>query len=503
VRAQDSGLKQNTTLYRLRWLVPLALSLLGLIYVLGETFIQHEHDAQDQIVVMVGVILLSVIGPTISYLGFDWALRTSDRLHEAERALLEQNRQLSIIAEISRVANQSLDAELVLNETLERLLDLIEADIGAIWLRQNNRLALHASVGVDDGFLLEENIQSLDDCLIGEAAQGQLPSSLDDLDCGQKFLAGRCDCGEFAAAIGVPIRTGDEVVGVLEIASHRPRKFGEVDQELLGTVGYQIGSAIQKVRLHQELQRLNLDLEALVDERTGELLAAQDELARQAETLRELLVRVHSVEEATRARIAGDLHDGVQQLLNGALFEAQAVREGLRINPEVAERQLGQLQHVLQCIETEMRGAIYSLRPATLDTLGLVPALQECVRTFGRSSKTPCRLEIRGTPRRFDRQAELAAFRIVQEALNNVDAHAQATQSEVLVHFDHDRVRLEINDDGIGFELSKCGNGQGSQLGIIGMRERAVSVGGQFESRSQRFGGTQVVLELPLRCNEG
>lgn len=499
MQAQDSGLEQKNTLARLRWLVPLTLSLLGLFYVLGETFIQHEHDAQDHALVIAGVVLLSIVGPAISYLGLDWALRTSSRLHSAERALRAQNRQLAIIADISRVANRSLDAGQMLNETLEHLLDLIDAEIGAIWLRQNDFLVLQATAGVDEAFWAEERVLTLDECFVGQVAQEASPVSVCDLNNGRENTVARCRCEAFAAAIGVPIRTGDEVVGTLEIATSEPREFNEVDRELLATVGYQIGLAAQKAQLHQGLQFLNADLERLVEERTAELLSAQEELSRQAEALRELLVRVHKVEEATRASIAGDLHDGVQQLLNGALFQTQAVREALRANPAAAERQLGQLQHVLQCVETEMRGAIYSLRPAALDTLGLVPALQECVHTFGRSSQTPCHLEIKGTPCRFDRQAELAAFRIVQEALNNVEAHARATQSAVSVQFNQDHVRLEVCDDGIGFDLEGYGNGQGSQLGIMGMQERAESVGGHFEARSQPNAGTQIVLELPLR----
>ena len=204
------------------------------------------------------------------------------------------------------------------------------------------------------------------------------------------------------------------------------------------------------------------------------------------------------MEEATRARIAGDLHDGVQQLLSGALFETQAVREALNVGPEAAERELSRLQNVLQRIETEMRDAIYSLRPATLDSRGLVSALQECVTSFERFSGRPCRLTVEGLARRFDPEAELAAFRIVQEALNNVEAHAQASESSVLVHFDEAQVRLEIQDDGVGFDIQNHGNGHGRQLGLIGMQERAQSVGGRFRAVSARDEGTRIRLTLPL-----
>jgi signal transduction histidine kinase len=486
-------------LYRLRWLVPVTLSVLGLAYVLGETFIHHDHQGDpSQLQMLAGVLLLSVVGPAISYLGLNWAFKASTRLEQAELAQREQNRQMAIVAEVSRVANRSLDVRQVLEEALASLLKLIDVESGAIWLRSDEQLELGAAQGMSDVFLEEERVQSMDKCLCGEAVKAELPLTLAELNCGRDYLEARCECEQFEAAIGVPLRTGGDIVGLLEVASCREREFTPVDQEVLATIGYQIGTAVEKAQLHRQLQTLNQDLEMLVDLRTGELVAAQEELAQKAETLRDLLAREHEVEEATRARIAGDLHDGVQQLLSGALFETQAVREALNVGPEAAERELSRLQNVLQRIETEMRDAIYSLRPATLDSRGLVSALQECVTSFERFSGRPCRLTVEGLARRFDPEAELAAFRIVQEALNNVEAHAQASESSVLVHFDEAQVRLEIQDDGAGFDIQNHGNGHGRQLGLIGMQERAQSVGGRFRAVSARDEGTRIRLTLPL-----
>ncbi|UCG26048.1 MAG: GAF domain-containing sensor histidine kinase [Chloroflexota bacterium] len=499
MREHSPTSNQHALLHRLRWLVPVTLSVLGLAYVLGETFIRHDHEGDhSQWQMLAGVLLLSVVGPAISYLGLNWALKVSTRLEKAELAQREQNRQMAIVAEVSRVANRSLDVRQVLEEALASLLNLIDVESGAIWLRSDGLLELGAAQGMSDEFLEEERVQSLDKCLCGEAVRAELPLTLADLNCGRGYLEARCGCEQFETAIGVPVRTGGEVVGVLEVASGQPRDFTPADRELLATIGYQIGTAVEKAQLHRQLQTLNQDLEKLVDLRTRELVAAQEELAQKAETLRDLLAREHEVEEATRARIAGDLHDGVQQLLSGALFETQAVREALGVGPEVAERELLRLQSVLQRIETEMRDAIYSLRPATLDSRGLVSALQECVASFERFSGRPCRLTVQGTARRFDPEAELAAFRIVQEALNNVEAHAQASESAVQVNFDDTQVRLEIQDDGAGFDMQNYGNVPGNQLGLIGMQERAESVGGRFRALSARDEGTRIMLTLPL-----
>jgi signal transduction histidine kinase len=479
------------------------LSFMGLSYVLFETFIFHEHEApHTQLPLLVGVILLSVVGPGVTYLGLNWAWKTSARLDNAESNLREHNRNLETIAEISWIANSSLDLDQILNESLVRLMELITVDSCAVWLRNGDHLQLKAAYGETEQFQLDQHIHMLDHCFCNEVAINELPMTLEDLNCGQEFIAARCSCEQFTSASGIPLLSGNKLIGVLEVATNRSREFGPAELEMLASIGYQIGTAVEKAQLHQQLQDLNDDLESLVDLRTAELVQAKEELVQKAETLRELLVRVHNVEEGTRAHIASDLHDGVQQLINGALFEVQALRLALQNNPETADQQLAQLQAVLQQIETGMRDAVYSLRPVTLDTLGLVAALRECVHSFERSSGTTCRLQVEGNPCRFNHDAELAAFRIVQEALNNVEAHAQASNCTVQVHFCPAQIQLEIRDNGNGFNILDYHHNQRSQLGLIGMQERAASVGGQLETISENNVGTRVIFTLSLPQEE-
>ncbi len=188
----------------------------------------------------------------------------------------------------------------------------------------------------------------------------------------------------------------------------------------------------------------------------------------------------------------------MQQLIVGALFEAQAAREVLATQPDVAAAKLVSVQELLRHTEAEMRGAIYSLRPVALDAHGLIAALRECVARHKRMTRRACTLTVEGQPRRFEPEAELVAFRIAQEALNNSETHAQASQTTLTAHFGERELLLTIADDGIGFEADAIARIPRAHLGLIGMKERAESVGGRLTIRSRPGEGTRVALQVPI-----
>ncbi len=265
----------------------------------------------------------------------------------------------------------------------------------------------------------------------------------------------------------------------------------------LEAVGAQVGAAIEKAQLHAEVKALNRKLEARVAERTAELLATQAELAEKAEQLRQMLAGERAIEERTRARVAHDLHDGVQQLIIGALFEIQAARDNVAAQPTAAAERCAAAQQLLRQLETEMRAAIYNLRPVALDEHGLAPALRECVAAFERTTGIPCALHVGGTPLRLDPDVELVVFRIIQEALNNAEAHSEAGQLSVSICFGAEGVTARVTDDGCGFDLANVRTDPRSHLGLIGMRQRAEGIGGFLDIWSEPGEGTQVTLVLP------
>jgi signal transduction histidine kinase len=233
--------------------------------------------------------------------------------------------------------------------------------------------------------------------------------------------------------------------------------------------------------------------------------SAREEIARQAERLRDLLRRTVRLQEDERRRIASDIHDAVSPLITGALYQAQAVRiarsngnasDGVHAKvAEETDEQLDGLKEVGDLLERAMRelhGVIFDLRPPDLDDLGLVAAIQRHVDQVNRSG-LGCTLEVVGEERRLPPEVRLAIYRIVQEALHNAVRHARADESVVRIEWLADRMRVAIQDDGSGFEAEGAGVRAG--LGLMSMRERAASIGASLDIISRPGTGTAVVVE--------
>jgi signal transduction histidine kinase len=424
--------------------------------------------------------------------------------HDGARAVPAQLAQerLAALAALSEAVNRSLDLDTVLEQALEQALALMHFDAGDIRLLVRDHLELRASRGMSASFLSQEAIIPLGHCFCGRAAGTGEVTVIDDLARFPALSTSSCGCEQFTALVSVPIYTtatgeAGRVVGLLHAASRSPREFKPEDRDFLIAIGAQIGAAVEKAQLHAKVKALNRELEARVAERTAELLATQAALAEKAEQLGQMLVGERAIEERTRARVAHDLHDGVQQLIIGALFEMQAARESVAAQPAAAAERCAVAQQLLRQLETEMRAAIYSLRPVALDEHGLAPAVRECVAAFERTTGTPCGLYLSGMPRRLDPDVELVVFRIIQEALNNAEAHSQAGRLDVSLCFGAEDVTARVTDNGCGFDLASVRTDPRSHLGLIGMRQRAEGIGGFLDIWSTPGKGTQVTLVLP------
>jgi signal transduction histidine kinase len=482
----------------LRWAIPITLSALGFGYTIWESVIWDGYSVTSA-QVLVGFALLGLAGPLLTFVTLTWAQRAANSYEIAEQARGRQYEQLIALNAIVAAVNESLDLDTVLNHAMDRVLDVMKLESGEVRLIENNRLVLRTARGVSADFIQAEQNIPLGQCLCGRCAQQGELIAVQDLERDPSFAGTTCACERFRAVLSVPVRTTDRVVGVIHVASRTPRVFNPADRALLAAIGHQVGVAIEKAQLHAQLKSLNQQLEGRVVHRTRALFAAKEELAQKADALRQVLTEERRVEERTRAHIAHDLHDGIQQIIIGALFETEAARGALATHPETALERLNAAQELLRRIESEMRDAIYSLRPVALDAQGLAPALRECIASFERVSGVRCELQIEGTPHRFDADAEVATFRIVQEALNNVEAHAQAKQTRVCVRFGTRDLEVQIQDDGCGFEMAQVMGQPRTHLGLIGMQERAESVDGHLDVWSRTGEGTRIVLKVPVQ----
>ena len=300
------------------------------------------------------------------------------------------------------------------------------------------------------------------------------------------------------AFLGVPLRSRSTPIGMIGVAN-RPDAYTEEHEQLLMTYAAQVAIAIRNAQLYEELKAAKADLEQKVTERTEELGLAKEALAQQAHQLRLLLAQTVTIQERERARIAHNMHDGVNQLIIGAILEVKAARERLASgNSARVESALQRVRAVLGQVDGEIKRIILDLRPPTLDALGLPPAILRYAERYQVFTGLPCQAQIIGQPSRLDPEAEIGLYRVMQEALQNVAAHANATKTWVHLTFLPGSIHLEVGDDGEGFDLAQMMAQREGHLGLVGMHERAQNLGGSLTVETLPQQGTRVLLDVPL-----
>lgn len=222
------------------------------------------------------------------------------------------------------------------------------------------------------------------------------------------------------------------------------------------------------------------------------LTAATARTIQLTDQVQEARVRTVSAREEERRRLRRDLHDGLGPVLASQGLKLAAARQLVRDNPDVAERLLDEVMGQSENTVAEVRRLVYALRPPTLDELGLVEAIREHVDVVGSGAGLQIVVDAPDALPEISAAIEVAAFRIVQEALNNVIRHAQARCCTITLAV-NGALEIRIEDDGVGLPPDLR-----SGVGLQSMRERATEVGGEcvIESGAQR--GVRVSLSLPL-----
>ncbi len=282
------------------------------------------------------------------------------------------------------------------------------------------------------------------------------------------------------SAAVVPVRVGDRIIGVLGIFS-RCWPLSADDVGLLEAVARQLTVALDNSRHYQEARK------------------ALDELMVAQKNLRTYLRMAVQAQEEERKRLARELHDDTIQSLvvMKATLDKVMASKGL---PAAVRNELDALRGLIQGAIRDVRRFCQDLRPSLLDDLGLVQAVDWCLADLERRTGIGTRLWVEGEPRRLGSEAEVAVYRIIQEALRNVEKHARATLVEVAIGFSPDCLRVKVADNGCGFVPAEVLGGQanGQGLGLLGMQERARLVGGSLHVESEPSQGTTVTLSLPV-----
>lgn len=237
----------------------------------------------------------------------------------------------------------------------------------------------------------------------------------------------------------------------------------------------------------------------------GLVVTDMTEARRTEEILRALTDRAIQARETDRGRLALDLHDNITQLLCGILVRSQVLASKLASHGGSAKADARELGRMLGVAATEVERISQELRPSVLEHLGLEAVLHGSSTRFACRTGIPVRMSCVELPTRLAPDTELVLLHILEESLSNVSRHARARRVTVMLTQPGSVVRLSITDDGRGFDprRSAAGRKRVPRLGLLGMRERAMSVGGDLSVNSVRGKGTIVRVRVPFPGRRG
>ncbi len=215
--------------------------------------------------------------------------------------------------------------------------------------------------------------------------------------------------------------------------------------------------------------------------------------------LRDLSRRIMQASENTMRRLARELHDDLGQALTAVKLDLGLIDRSLPAQSPLHAHVREAREQIATTLQN-VRNLSQLLRPAVLDDLGLVPAMQSYIATFGERTGIAVALAAPPPEVRLPRPLELALYRVMQEALTNVVRHAAAQRVRVELALNGTAVRLEITDDGCGFDAEEFLRNPpaGHGMGVLGMRERVATYGGQINIESHPGMGTALKLAVPL-----
>ena len=264
-------------------------------------------------------------------------------------------------------------------------------------------------------------------------------------------------------------------------------------------------------QVEMALANATRELENRVDERTAELLTAnrlmkkmldegkrsEEKLSKSRERLRNLSGSLQNLLEEERARISREIHDELGQALTAMKLDLSSIRRGL-LSDGLAEKadKVHEIEQGATRIIRTVRKIATDLRPGILDELGVVAAIKWMAKNFQNRTGISCKVTVRGADIISESTRTTAIFRVVQEALTNVMRHAAASQVNVSLEKKNDALILEVRDNGIGIKEGRIYDSK--SLGLIGIRERILMLGGEAVISGKPGEGTLVRATLPM-----
>jgi signal transduction histidine kinase len=390
---------------------------------------------------------------------------TADTLNRQQPQAL---RELRAFQAITRRITVRLDLEATLPEITECAVGLLHGTAGVLVLWDDRRQVYRdtAIYNLPEEFLGRPIPKSANVSVAAHIVETGEPLVVRDYTNDPRSVPALRPFG-FKATVGVPLVRGDYAIGALIVLSTDPgQEYDQYDVELLSVLADQATVAIDNALLY----------------------------AREKERLREIAI----AQEQERRKIARELHDEVCQTLLNMLVETSLL-ERTTMDEETASC-LREHAAGLRSMLEATRGVLADLRNVSLETLGLVGAIEtELLPRWRRGAHCQLSFEPRDWPADLPTEMSLQIYRVLQEALANVKKHAEASQVQIVLERRNGRLILTVSDDGIGFDpAAESARTDGSlRVGLEGMRERAGLLGARLEVRSAPGAGTAITLSAP------
>jgi PAS domain S-box-containing protein len=395
------------------------------------------------------------------------------RLHASlEQRVRERTHELAALNAVAAVVSRSLDLDEILSNALDHMMDTLHMEFGVAYRLAGDldgpedQLCLHPLVhrGLSEAFVHAARPISLYSTALGAAAASGQLVVWDVENRPERSERERLLWAEGGRqGVSVPLIAKGRLVGAMQLLTSRQRIFSPQQLSLMEAVGQQVGVAVENAGLYEQ--------------------------AEQAASLSE------------RSRLARELHDSVTQSLYSVTMYTEAAARLLTTGKEAtAAEYLRDARDTAQEALREMRLLIFELRPPALEEGGLAGALQARLDAVEKRAGVQAELRVAGLEGMANAEwlpltVQQELYHITQEALNNSLKHAKARNLQVCLQLKDDTVRVEVSDDGIGFDPTTAEARGG--LGLPGMRERAQRIGAQLQIESAPCQGTTVSVELP------
>ncbi|MBM3157800.1 MAG: PAS domain S-box protein, partial [Chloroflexi bacterium] len=387
---------------------------------------------------------------------------------KAEEERLKHTRRVEALHAIAEAASQTLELEELLNMALGKTLEVMEADLGGIYLMDmlEKELVLRASKGLPEKVIERISVMKLGTKKIQEIqkwAEGSLALEEIFAENVRGYLSKAIEETQIKSYAVVPFFIRGQLQGLIAVGTRNSREFGSADMDLLKAVGNQIGIGAHNAVLYEEVRAL----------------------------IRETL----DAQERERERVCLEVHDGVAQTLVAAFQYLQSLEA---ISPDEKDVKVLIAKATVQVKKAiqESREVINSLQPATLKDLGLVTTLRQEMKRL--EQETGLKVDFKADDLRLPGEVETGLYRIIHEAVFNARKHSNTKRLRVRINSVNGSVKVEVKDWGKGFSQSRLDSSKRRGTGLFSIRKRMELMKGACDIKSAPGQGTTVSVEIPF-----